>query len=304
MRLGEAAECAGLSSFWVAEHHFDGGGGCPSPPVLLAALGGRTKRIRLGSLVSVLPFHRPVDVAEEYALLDRLIGGRLNLGIGSGYLAAEFGGFGVDASTKRERFESAWATIRAALDGEAFEAAPGAPRKVRLSVLPIQRPSPPVWVAVQRREALPFVAARGFGAALIPYATVADLAELRAEIDEYRRALPSGVPGSVLAAVHVYVGSHPERGRAAFRAYLDSRHRTHSTFLEQKAHRAPETVTPEALERAGLAVFASPQEAPRRLAAFRDAGVDELLGLFDFGDLPLEDAVASMESLAAAWPKP
>lgn len=303
VRLGEAAERAGLSSFWVAEHHFDGGGGCPSPPVLLAALGSRTSRIRLGSLVSVLPFHRPVDVAEEYALLDRLVGGRLNFGVGSGYLASEFAGFGVDAATKRERFESAWATIRAALAGEEFEAAPGAPRKVRLSVLPVQRPGPPVWVAVQRREALPYVAARGLGAALIPYATVADLSELRAEIEEYRRALPSGAHGSVLAAVHVYAGPETERGRAAFRAYLDSRRRTHSTFFEQKSHRAPETATPEALERAGLAVFGSPQEALARLGAFRDAGVDELLGLFDFGGLPLEDAVASLERLGAAWPK-
>lgn len=299
--LAEAAEAAGLSSLWVAEHHFDGGGACPSPAVLLATCGARTSRIRLGSLVSVLPFHRPVDVAEEYALLDRLVGGRLNFGVGSGYLSAEFAGFGVDPAAKRERFDEALALLRSAWAGEEFLAAPGAPRRVRLSVTPVQRPMPPLWVAVQRREAVAHVGSRGLGVALIPYATVTDLGELKSEIDEYRRALPPGVPGQVVAAVHVYAGGNASRAREAFRAYLESRVRTHSTFYEQKRANAPTAATPEALEAADLAVFGEPADVARRLRRFAEAGVDELLGLFDFGTLTVAEVRASVLALGRAW---
>lgn len=302
--LAEAAERAGLSGVWVAEHHFTkGGGGCPSPAVLLAACGARTRSIRLGSLVSVLPFHRPVDVAEEYALLDRLCGGRLNLGVGSGYLASEFAGFGVDPAEKRTRFDEGLATLERAFAGARFRAAPGAAEEVELNVRPVQRPRPPLWVAVQRREAVRFVAARGLGLALIPYATVLDLAELRGVVEEYRRALPGPGGGDVVAAVHVYAGDEPDRARSAFREYLDARLRTHSTFYEQKSHTAPSQSSPEALERADLAVFGDPAEVARRLHAYARAGVDELLGIFDFGGLPSEEVVRSVEALGRAWPR-
>ncbi len=299
--LAEAAERAGLSSLWVAEHHFRGGGGCPSPAVLLASCGARTRRIRLGSLVSVLPFHRPIDVAEEYALLDRLIGGRLNLGVGSGYLPSEFAGFGVEPSAKRELFDRALTTILAAFAGEEFVATPEGSERVRLNVLPVQRPHPPLWIAAQRPEAIPHVGARGVGLALIPYATLSDLRGLREAIASYRRSLPPGIPGRVAAAVHLYAGHHLERARHAFRSYLESRLRTHSTFFEQKVQSSPARASPDALEEADLALFGSPEEVAERLGRYAEVGVDELLGIFDFGGLPPEDVGLSVEALGRAW---
>jgi alkanesulfonate monooxygenase SsuD/methylene tetrahydromethanopterin reductase-like flavin-dependent oxidoreductase (luciferase family) len=109
VRLARTVEGSGLSSLWVAEHHFHAGGVCPSPPVLLAACAGGTSTLRLGSMVSVLPFHRPIDLAEEYATLDRILSGRLNFGVGSGYIPMEFEGFGVDpakADPRPPRFGS------------------------------------------------------------------------------------------------------------------------------------------------------------------------------------------------------
>ncbi|EQD48761.1 Luciferase-like monooxygenase, partial [mine drainage metagenome] len=136
--LAEAADRAGLSGFWVAEHHFTPTGLCPSPPVLLAACGARTTHVRLGALVSVLPFHRPIDLAEEYALLDQLVGGRVNMGLGSGYVPAEFAGYGIDPATRHERFDRAYETIVRAMGGEPVEAGDrrGAPG-------PAQRPAGP-----------------------------------------------------------------------------------------------------------------------------------------------------------------
>ncbi len=295
--LAEAADRAGFSALWVAEHHFNPTGLCPAPAVLLAACGARTTRLRLGSLVSVLPFHRPVDVAEEYALLDRLVGGRVNLGFGSGYVPAEFEGYGIDPKSRHDRFDLAYRTVVAALAGEAVVVGENGAPPVRLNVRPVQEPHPPIWIAVQRREAIPYVARRGASIALIPYATVRDLSELADEIREFRAACPPGSTQEVAVGLHLYAGPDPDHARAAFRTYLADRLRLGSTHLEAKAARAPTAVDPAALEAAGLVAFGSPEEVEFRLDRLAEIGVDELLGIFDFGGLPGTEAVASIESL-------
>jgi len=301
LRLAEAAEASGLAALWVAEHHFHAGGVCPAPPVLLAACGARTRRLRLGVLVSVLPFHRPVELAEQYALLDRLIDGRLNLGLGSGYLAAEFEGFGIDPETKRARFEEALATLLRAFDGAEVQVDPPRSAPVRINVRPVQRPHPPLWVAAQRREAIPHVARLGRSLALIPYATLANPSELGEEIREYRAALPPGRTGEVAAALHLYAGPHPERARAALQRYLDSRLATQSTFYRAKVEHDPRLGRAEAIEEAGFALLGTPADVARRLRGFADLGLDEVLGIFDFGGLPPDEVAASVQALAAAY---
>jgi alkanesulfonate monooxygenase SsuD/methylene tetrahydromethanopterin reductase-like flavin-dependent oxidoreductase (luciferase family) len=301
LSLAEAAEAGGLSALWVAEHHFQEGGLCPSPPVLLAACGARTRRLRLGVLVSVLPFHRPVDVAEEYALLDRITGGRLNLGLGSGYIPAELDGFGVDPATKRERFDAAYTAVLAALEGREITVDAPSARPVRLNVRPAQQPRPPVWIAVQRREAIPFVARRGCSVALIPYATVQDLDELGEEIHEFRAALPAGVTAEVAVGVHLYAGADPNGARAALRRYLDSRLKTQSAFYAQKVAQHPEHASVRTLEDRGLALLGEPSEVVRGLGRFARLGVDEVLGIFDFGGLTAEDVARSVAALGAEF---
>lgn len=299
--MAEAAEAGGLSALWVAEHHFHAGGVCPSPPVLLAACGARTRRLRLGSLVSVLPFHRPIELAEQYAMVDRLLNGRLNLGVGSGYLPTELDGFGVDPATKRERFDAGLDTLLTALSGGEVRSDEPRAVPVRLNVRPVQRPHPPLWIAVQRRDAIPFVARRGASVALIPYATVSDLAELSEEIREYRAHLPVGVPGEVAVGVHVYAGSRPTDARAALQRYLDSRLASQSTFYQEKVRRDPRHASARYVEEGGWAVFGSPAEVALRLRAFAEAGVDELLGIFDFGGLDPAEVTTSILGLGRAY---
>ncbi len=298
--LAEAAEAAGLRSLWVAEHHFHAGGVCPSPPVLLAACGARTRRLRLGALVSVLPFHRPIDLAEEYALLDRLIEGRLNFGVGSGYLPFEFEGYGVDPTTKRERFESALATILAAFRGEEVRVDGERSPPVRINVRPVQQPHPPLWVAVQRREAVVHVARQGRSVALVPYATVADVDELAAEVREYRQNLPTGATGEVAVALHLYAGPSPERARGALQRYLDSRLAFQSAFYREKVAQDPRHAHAETIEASGFALFGTAAEVADRLRRYAEIGVDEVVGLFDFGGLPMDEVRASVARLGAA----
>lgn len=301
--LAETADRAGLAGFWVAEHHFHPGGLCPAPPVVLAMAGARTRRIRLGCLVCVLPFHPAVEVAETYGLLDELVGGRLNFGVGSGYIPLEFEGFGVDPASKRDRFDEALPIILAGMAGEPVPAPRAAGGSVRLNVRPRQRPHPPVWIAAQRREALPFIARRGASVALVPYATVSGLEELADEIREYRAAVPEGAHPKVSVALHLYAGDEPGKARSALQRYLDSRLASQSTFYQAKVAQDPRHASAAAIEESGFAVFGTAAEVVDRLEAFRDAGVDEVLGIFDFGGLAEGAVRRSVESLGAAWPR-
>jgi alkanesulfonate monooxygenase SsuD/methylene tetrahydromethanopterin reductase-like flavin-dependent oxidoreductase (luciferase family) len=252
-------------------------------------------------MVCVLPFHRPIDVAEEYALLDRLSGGRLNLGLGSGYIPAEFEGFGVDPTTKRERFDSGLTTILDAFAGREVTASGTDARPVRLNVLPVQSPHPPIWIAAQRREALPFVARKNISVALIPYATVSGLPELAEEIREYRAALPAGSHAEVAVGLHVYAGDHPERARSALDRFLESRLRTQSSFYQAKAAHTPHHASRAGLEESGLALIGSAPEVAKGLGEFRRIGVDEILGIFDFGGLAAGEVRASVRSLGGEF---
>lgn len=301
VRLAEAAEAAGLSTVWVAEHHFHSGGVAPSPPVLLAALGARTHRIRLGALVSVLPFHRPIELAEQYAMVDRLIEGRLNLGVGSGYIPLEFDGFGIDPSEKRDRFDGALETLLAAFEGKEVRGEDARSVPVRINVRPVQRPHPPIWIAVQRREAVPFVARRNASLALVPYATLTDRNELTDEVRDYRAHLPAGSRGEVAAALHLYAGPHPERARRALQRYLDSRLATGSSFYQEKVRKEPSHANAAAIERAGWALFGSAREVAEGLRSFAATGVDEVLGIFDFGGLPATEVRDSVLALGREY---
>lgn len=106
-----AAEELGYDSVWVTEHH-SRFGMIGSPAVLLAAIAARTSSIRIGSMAAILPYHDPVRIAEDYALVDVLSGGRLELGVGRGNVSSERALFGVDPATSRAVFWEALARIR------------------------------------------------------------------------------------------------------------------------------------------------------------------------------------------------
>ncbi len=104
LHLASLAEPLGFESIWTVEHHFTDYTMCPDPLQLLTWLAGKTSHIRLGTAVVVLPWHDPIRVAEQIALLDNLSGGRLILGLGRGLARVEYAGFRVDMGTSRQRF--------------------------------------------------------------------------------------------------------------------------------------------------------------------------------------------------------
>src|SRR3954463_4283903 len=112
--LNIEAEALGYHSTFSVEHHFTGWNQVSSTLMLLMALAMRTKTLRLGKAVMVLPWHNPVLLAEQAATLDLISGGRLDFGIGKGYRHNEFIGFGIKQQEAEARFEEALEVIKRA----------------------------------------------------------------------------------------------------------------------------------------------------------------------------------------------
>src|SRR3989449_3623235 len=117
----------GFDSLWLTEHHFIEYGLSVSPTVLAAAAAMRTRRVRIGLAAAILPFHDPIRLAEELAMVDILSGGRLNVGVGRGNRPVEFEGYRVPQIESRERFEEAltilvraWTLERFAYEGRHY----------------------------------------------------------------------------------------------------------------------------------------------------------------------------------------
>jgi alkanesulfonate monooxygenase SsuD/methylene tetrahydromethanopterin reductase-like flavin-dependent oxidoreductase (luciferase family) len=119
VELFVAAERLGFDSVWVAQHHFGPVvGKLPSPLPFLAAVAARTRWIRLGTAVVILPLEHPVRLAEDAAVVDLLSGGRLELGLGSGTEPAVFTALGFDPERRRELMADGLRALLAGLRGE------------------------------------------------------------------------------------------------------------------------------------------------------------------------------------------
>ena len=112
------AEELGWDDVWISEHHFCDDDYLPSVFPVAAAIAARTRRIRIGTAILILPFHDPLRVAEDAAVVDILSGGRLELGVGAGYRAEEFAGFGMDPKERGRRLNEALPLLRRLFAGE------------------------------------------------------------------------------------------------------------------------------------------------------------------------------------------
>ena len=144
------AEELGFDSVWVAEHAFSEHSIVSSPHSLLAAIAAKTNRVNIGVACTIVPWHPPLRMAQDLATLDIISGGRLIVGAGRGYQKREFDIYGIDISESRERFVEgmdiaikAWTEDRFAYEGK-FHTIP----EVMVIPKPVQKPHPPIWMAV------------------------------------------------------------------------------------------------------------------------------------------------------------
>jgi alkanesulfonate monooxygenase SsuD/methylene tetrahydromethanopterin reductase-like flavin-dependent oxidoreductase (luciferase family) len=295
LEQAEAADELGFDSFWIAEHHFHEYGAIPRPPVWLAAAAERTRRIRLGSAVVVLPFDNPLRTAEDYAMVDVLSGGRLNLGVGAGYLKHEYDGFGLDPEEKRARFDEALDILLKAWTGERFSFMGVHHRvvDVQLNVLPRQKPRPPMWIATLRADGMPRIGARGFAPMLIPYASAETVAQMAGALAEWKESfLASGgdeKAATVPFGFHCHCAETTAQARAEallpmeryVRTRLYAVQRSFDTLLEQN-----------------VVAFGDPDEIVRVARLYEQAGFTDFLAIANFGGLPHKRVLRSLELMA------
>lgn len=142
------AEQAGFNTAWYAEHHFNNYSLSPSPLMMVAHMAGKTRSIRLGTAVCILPLYHPARLLAEIGFADTVSNGRLDLGVGSGYQEFEFERFGVNIDESFEIFNEFMDLIPKGLTQKIFEHE-GKFLKVppsSIAVRCVQNPMPPVWV--------------------------------------------------------------------------------------------------------------------------------------------------------------
>jgi alkanesulfonate monooxygenase SsuD/methylene tetrahydromethanopterin reductase-like flavin-dependent oxidoreductase (luciferase family) len=162
----DLAERVGYDGVWLAEHHFTDYGR-PSINVLAGAVAARTKRVRIGTAVSILPLHNPIDLAEDFATVDVISEGRLDFGIGRGYQPRELAPFGVELRETRERLTETLEIILKAWTQDEFTYE----GKYHLSVFPrpIQKPHPPIFQPTVSRSTIELVVQAGINPILTGY---------------------------------------------------------------------------------------------------------------------------------------
>ena len=164
VEIAQAADELGFSSIWCAEHHFSTYGYLSRPLMYATHLASKTKRIRVGSAVVVLPLHHPLIVAEEIATADLLSGGRLDVGLGRGYQTYEFERLGFNLGESRARFDEAVDILLLAFEGKPFSYHGKYYDFGETSIYPqpMQKPHPPFYVVGQSQESVIATAKRGF----------------------------------------------------------------------------------------------------------------------------------------------
>ncbi len=242
--LMEKAEGLGFDSLWPAEHHFTEYGVCGSPVVNLAAIARTTQKIRLGTGVVVLPFHHPIRVAEDFAMLDLISGGRVELGIGRGYQPIEYQGFGVDQTKSREIFDEsieiilrAWTEERFSFKGKHFQI-----DDLEVRPRPLQQPHPPIWMAALSDDTFEKAGRLGFNLLLSPVFG-GSLQTARERIDRYREALAEHghdpATRQVGALVMTYAGKTQEQARKEFADPVIWYFRTFGKYVAPKLGQPP-----------------------------------------------------------------
>jgi natural product biosynthesis luciferase-like monooxygenase protein len=304
-RQTELAESSGFDSVWLSEHHGDEyGGSVPSPAVLASAIAARTSHMRIGVAAAIVPFHSRLRLAEDFAMVDVLSSGRLEMGFGRGFLPHELRAFGVDANKSQailidgvRAIEHAWTTGLMSAQGEESSGS------VRVLPRTLQKPRPAIWIAASTSKAsFEFAGSYGFHLMINPYTRTDE--EIAQGIDWYKAAAhTAGYDNAscrVMAHLHLYVctrdGDASEEPREALRSYLHSV----ANAYNLAARTRPQQSTPLSYEKLypHRVAFGTTDAVIETIERWRARGITDLCLMSQFGNLPLNLALRSIDLFA------
>jgi alkanesulfonate monooxygenase SsuD/methylene tetrahydromethanopterin reductase-like flavin-dependent oxidoreductase (luciferase family) len=313
----ELADQVGFEGLFLSEHHFTPYSFTPSPNLMLAAAAERTKRIRLGVMGSIIPLHNPRRLAEEYAMLDYITRGRLEIGVGRGIDEKEFGREGIPMSETRPRFEEGLELIQRMLSDPTFSQS-GKFFNYEPTTMwppPLTRDRRRIWVTALSPQTITWCAQHGYHIATAFQPT----SQIKATYETYREAAreagqPNG-PDTTMVMRNVYVAESDDEARAIAEPALN---RMFGLFREaiifQDLDKVPDGYSSdfyesffrpfsgagptnwEALVDLGIFVVGSPQTVRDQLIAqARELGTDNVLMWASFGDLTREQTLSSLK---------
>ena len=277
------AEALGFHSSFLVEHHFTGWNQVSATLMLLMALAMRTKTLRLGSAVMVLPWHNPVLLAEQAATLDLVSGGRFDFGIGKGYRHSEFKGFQIAPEEAEARFEEAVAVMTRAFTSRERFSHRGRFwhfEDIVVEPPPAQKPHPPFWVAAGSEGSIRRAAARGFNLILDQYASAEQIAERIGIYKAERKAQGFALdPMQIAVARQLYVASDEADKQAALKRQAAYTQRTVDVSRTPDGKRGSHVLA-YADKQGGTeenALFGTPDEVRAGLEALQRAGAAYVL---------------------------
>lgn len=324
----EKADEAGFGCVWAVEHHFlTEFAHSSAPEVFLSAVAQRTERIRIGHGVVLLPppFNHPIRVAERIGALDILSKGRVEFGTGrsSGY---EQKGFGVPPEETRAMWQEAieiiprmWTSDSFSHKGHYFDI----PER-NVIPKPIQKPHPPIWVAATSPESWEIAGQNGIG--VLGLTLFVPVPQLARQVEMYRRAVEQAKPvggfvndkTSAFTVVHCAESQQEAARHMGTKAAVDYLTYAFKVFTggleqEQETRRSwsPDEnlasayplipkmmrgeVTYEELDAEDMVIVGDVEKCIEKIERYRQAGLDRMICLMQFGDIPHEAVLESID---------
>ncbi|MFT5172809.1 MAG: alkanesulfonate monooxygenase SsuD [Gammaproteobacteria bacterium] len=306
----QLAEQLGFSRAWFAEHHFSNYSLCPSPLIFCNQVAATTKTIRIGCAVLILPLHAPARVIAEIALVDVLSGGRLDVGVGSGYQHYEFERLGADISNNKAAFNEMLDMIDQGLrephfsySGSMFEQP-----QTAINVRPMQTPRPPIWLAGADPNSHRRCARDGF----IPFISggLESPQRIRAMRDQVEQCYveegkdPASIPLGVLRFVCVsddkaVLDRYVDGARFQKRIAMSLRHRRETMVDDYMVAESPFPNEPSLQQVAeNIVVGNAAQVAERLCQEIELYGPRHMNIYFAVGDVPSAAVMTSIEQFA------
>jgi alkanesulfonate monooxygenase SsuD/methylene tetrahydromethanopterin reductase-like flavin-dependent oxidoreductase (luciferase family) len=321
MALGDLAEPLGFDSLFALEHHFTGYAMSPSPCQLLSYYAGRTQRITLGTAVIVLPWHDPIRVAEEIALLDIISGGRTVFGFGRGAASVEYEGFRIDQGEARPRFIEAAKIIQMALTQDSFSFDGEYYRIPRTAIRPrpISHPERRFFGSAVSPESVEVMAELGFSMLVIMQNEWPKAAE---DIERFRNiaATVGHTPPPPIILTNVscaasrdeahdramtYLGRkwdsidnhyHFSDGHLATVKGYEAYGKMTKTYAKMKEDAARQKATEFYVK---IQIVGTPDDCIQQIAELRSlTGTDHIIADFSYGGMPHEDGELNMRLFA------
>ena len=305
LKLVELMDHEGFYGFHMAEHHSTPLGWVPSPSVFVSAAFQRTKRLRVGPLVYVLPMYHPLRVFEEVCMLDHMSNGRMMFGVGRGAAMVEHQRYGIDPAQAPAMYHEAFAVIMKACETDIlnFEGKFYNFKDYIVQSKPVQRPHPPIWYGAPNADAIGWAAPNS-----VNVVSLGPAARARAITDRYRKdwgelgRKPSDIPMMGITRHIVVAPTDAEAKAMAQRAYAIWREAIEMLWKRSGVPFVLSPVYPatyDELEAIGHGIAGSPSTVRDYIARLQDeSGINYVLAQMMFGDLSYEEASTSVQLFA------